>query len=83
MSTDSSLPQATDITDTPQSSPDPSLPSSDSTPLNSHNGDQHTENSLHKPRPMRKYTRSQLIELSKSPLVQLPPNMPELKVWFG
>lgn len=35
------------------------------------------------PRPMRIYTREQLLYLYKSPLVQLPPNMPELKQWFG
>lgn len=35
------------------------------------------------PRPMRIYTREQLLHLSNSPLVQLPPNMPELKQWFG
>ncbi|GLB36314.1 hypothetical protein LshimejAT787_0306020 [Lyophyllum shimeji] len=34
-------------------------------------------------RPMRVYTRSQLLFLSSSPLVQLPPGMPELKDWFG
>ncbi|KXN89870.1 hypothetical protein AN958_04874 [Leucoagaricus sp. SymC.cos] len=36
-----------------------------------------------KPRPMRKYTREQLLRLYRSPLVQLPPHMPELKQWFG
>ena len=35
------------------------------------------------PRPMRVYTRAQLLHLHRSPLVQPPPNMPELKVWFG
>ncbi|KAF9452608.1 hypothetical protein P691DRAFT_660489 [Macrolepiota fuliginosa MF-IS2] len=35
------------------------------------------------PRPMRTYTREQLLHLYNSPLVQLPPNMPELKQWFG
>lgn len=35
------------------------------------------------PRPLRIYTRGQLLDLLKSPLVALPPNMPELKDWFG
>lgn len=35
------------------------------------------------PRPMRLYNREQLLHLYKSPLVQLPPNMPELRQWFG
>ncbi|KAJ3567363.1 hypothetical protein NP233_g6418 [Leucocoprinus birnbaumii] len=35
------------------------------------------------PRPMRVYTREQLLHLYRSPLVQLPPHMPELKQWFG
>jgi hypothetical protein len=35
------------------------------------------------PRPMRLYSRGQLLRLYKSPLVQLPPNMPELRQWFG
>jgi len=29
------------------------------------------------------YTRPQLISLQNSPLVQPPPNMPQLKDWFG
>ncbi|KAG6842521.1 hypothetical protein C0991_000047 [Blastosporella zonata] len=33
--------------------------------------------------PMRIYTRPQLLFLSNSSLVQLPPGMPELKDWFG
>ncbi len=39
--------------------------------------------SLPTPHPMRRYTRKQLVSLSESPLVKPPPNMPELKVWFG
>lgn len=34
-------------------------------------------------RPLRIYTRPQLLLLSQSPMVKLPPDMPELKVWFG
>ena len=34
-------------------------------------------------RPLRIYTRKQLLYLHASPLVQLPPGMPELKDWFG
>jgi hypothetical protein len=33
--------------------------------------------------PMIVYTRSQLLSLHNSPLVRPPPNMPELKDWFG
>ncbi|KAJ3516787.1 hypothetical protein NLJ89_g907 [Agrocybe chaxingu] len=33
--------------------------------------------------PLRIYTRQQLLSLSNSPLVKLPPDMPELKTWFG
>ena len=33
--------------------------------------------------PMRVYTRTQLLLLSRSPLVKPPANMPELKDWFG
>ncbi|KAF5377658.1 hypothetical protein D9615_005256 [Tricholomella constricta] len=33
--------------------------------------------------PMRIYTRPQILFLSSSPMVQLPPGMPELKDWFG
>ncbi|KAF9569730.1 hypothetical protein CPC08DRAFT_812711 [Agrocybe pediades] len=83
MSTDSSTSLTNETKDPSQSAQDPPPPTSDSNPLNSHNGDQHTENPLNKPRPMRKYTRNQLVALSNSPLVQPPPNMPELKVWFG
>lgn len=32
---------------------------------------------------IRIYTRPQLLALHSSPLVKLPPNMPELKHWFG
>ncbi|KAF9044877.1 hypothetical protein BDZ89DRAFT_1127897 [Hymenopellis radicata] len=35
------------------------------------------------PRPLRIYTRTQILALLKSPLVSPPPNMPELKDWFG
>jgi hypothetical protein len=42
-----------------------------------------SENDPSAPRPMRIYTREQLLYLYRSPLVQLPPHMPELKQWFG
>lgn len=48
-----------------------------------HNGQQQLENPLHLPPPFRKYTRQQLVHLSTSSLVKPPPNMPELKAWFG
>lgn len=35
------------------------------------------------PRSLRIYPRPQLLALSKSPLICVPPNMPELKEWFG
>jgi hypothetical protein len=35
------------------------------------------------PRPVRVYTRPQLLYLQKSPLVKPPAAMPELKEWFG
>lgn len=34
-------------------------------------------------RPLRIYTRSQMLFLHGSPLVKPPPDMPELKHWFG
>ncbi|KAH0590535.1 hypothetical protein H2248_000680 [Termitomyces sp. 'cryptogamus'] len=33
--------------------------------------------------PMRIYTRPQILFLSNSPLIRLPPGMPDLKEWFG
>lgn len=35
------------------------------------------------PRPFYIYTRAQALHLSKSPLVQCPPGMPDFKDWFG
>jgi zinc finger CCCH domain-containing protein 13 len=35
------------------------------------------------PRPFYVYTRAQALHLSKSPLVQCPPGMPDFKDWFG
>jgi len=34
-------------------------------------------------RPKQVYTRRQLLSLFKSPLVKPPPDMPDLKQWFG
>lgn len=34
-------------------------------------------------RPILIYTRKQLLFLCKSPLVKAPPDMPDLKSWFG
>jgi hypothetical protein len=42
-----------------------------------------TENSITIFRPIRTYTRPQILFLHNSPLIQLPPDMPELKDWFG
>ena len=33
--------------------------------------------------PILIYTRDQLLYLSKSPLVKAPPDMPDLKHWYG
>jgi hypothetical protein len=35
------------------------------------------------PRPFFSYSRPQILNLYKSPLVQVPEGMPELKEWFG
>jgi hypothetical protein len=35
------------------------------------------------PRPLRIYTRAQILRLYNSPLVKSPPDMPELRYWFG
>lgn len=34
-------------------------------------------------RPLMIYTRPQILHLQSSPLVKCPPDMPELKYWFG
>lgn len=34
-------------------------------------------------RPLRMYTRPQLLSLSQSPMVKPPPDMPDLRTWFG
>ena len=39
--------------------------------------------SLSSPRPLRIYTRPQLLSLSQSPMVKPPPDMPDLRTWFG
>ncbi|KAH9486768.1 hypothetical protein JR316_0000833 [Psilocybe cubensis] len=66
--------------ETPTDSP---TPSPDNTALNEAVGEQHDEAPPPSARPIRKYTRRQLVLLSASPLVKPPLNMPELKVWFG
>ncbi|KAG6911836.1 hypothetical protein DXG01_000083 [Tephrocybe rancida] len=45
--------------------------------------DPSTEKNATPSHPMRIYTRPQILFLSNSPLVQLPPGMPDLKDWFG
>ncbi|KDR85159.1 hypothetical protein GALMADRAFT_233820 [Galerina marginata CBS 339.88] len=72
--------ETTESSQVPQESPSPA---SDSTPQDNDNAEPPIEKPLHSPRPLRKYTRQQLVSLSSSPLVKPPPNMPELKVWFG
>lgn len=42
-----------------------------------------TEKSTTMFRPIKTYTRPQILFLHNSPLVRLPPDMPELKDWFG
>ncbi|PPQ71757.1 hypothetical protein CVT26_007598 [Gymnopilus dilepis] len=68
--------------ETHQSSASAQPSPSDSTPPTTDNNDQ-PQKAPASPRPMRKYTRQQLVSLSNSPLVKPPPNMPDLKVWFG
>ncbi|TRM65781.1 hypothetical protein BD626DRAFT_566441 [Schizophyllum amplum] len=51
----------------------------DKTALEQDQGTQHADSY----RPLRIYTRKQLLHLHASPLVQVPTNMPELKDWFG
>lgn len=55
------------------------------TPPDSNEGSssEHSDQPPSPPRPLRKYSRKQLVRLSASPLVKPPDNMPELKVWFG
>ena len=47
------------------------------------NIEQNTQKQPSLPRPILIYTRDQLLSLSKSPLVKAPPDMPDLKSWFG
>lgn len=42
-----------------------------------------TEKSTTMFRPIKTYTRPQILFLHNSPLVRLPPDMPELRDWFG
>lgn len=47
------------------------------------NDPENTQDDPNATRPLRIYTRAQLLNLHRSPLVQPPPDMPELKIWFG
>ena len=47
------------------------------------NTEQNAQKQPSLPRPILIYTRDQLLFLSKSPLVKAPPDMPDLKHWYG
>lgn len=64
----SDAPQVTSLTDTAEPA---------------QNGTESPQADPNETRPLRIYTRAQLLNLHRSPLVQAPPDMPELKVWFG
>lgn len=55
----------------------------DDAPQPPHNTSENPPASTNSPRPLRIYTRAQLLNLHRSPLVQPPPDMPDLKSWFG
>ncbi|KAF8807565.1 hypothetical protein BYT27DRAFT_7233070 [Phlegmacium glaucopus] len=69
-------------TEDPIETPQNSISSVDTTPQPEVNTEQNAQK-LSLPRPILIYTRHQLVSLSKSPLVQAPPDMPDLKNWFG
>lgn len=47
------------------------------------NTEQNAQKHSSLPRPILIYTRDQLLFLSNSPLVKAPPDMPDLKHWYG
>ena len=68
-----------DLTGTPQNP----VSSIDTSPQPNVNTEQNAQKQPSLPRPILIYTRDQLLFLSNSPLVDAPPDMPELKNWFG
>ena len=63
--------------------PQNAVSSADTTPQPNANIEQNTQRQPSLPRPILIYTRDQLLFLSNSPLVDAPPDMPDLKNWFG
>jgi len=55
----------------------------DTSPQPEVNAEQNAQKQPSLPRPILIYTRDQLLFLSNSPLVKAPPDMPDLKYWFG
>jgi zinc finger CCCH domain-containing protein 13 len=70
-----------DSTETPLQNP--VSPADTSSPQSDVNTEQNAQKQSPLPRPILIYTREQLVSLSKSPLVKVPPDMPDLRSWFG
>ena len=69
-----------DPTETPLQNP---VSAADTNPQPQVNTEQNAQKQPSLPRPILIYTRDQLLFLSKSPLVKAPPDMPDLKHWYG
>ena len=69
-----------DLTELPFQNP---VSSADTSPQPDVNTEQNAQKQLSLPRPILIYTRDQLLFLSNSPLVKAPPDMPDLKHWYG
>lgn len=70
-----------DPTEPPSQNPVSSADTSTSQP--EVNTEQNAQKQPPSPRPILIYTRDQLLFLSNSPLVKAPPDMPDLKHWYG
>lgn len=85
--TRSTMSSETPSTDLPQpivDTPAPAAPTHDMSANDAEQDDsEKPQEATDEPRPLRIYTRAQLLHLHGSPLVQPPPDMPELKTWFG
>ena len=71
-----------DPTETPLQNPVSAADTSSPQP-DVNNTEQNAQKQPSLPRPILIYTRDQLLFLSKSPLVKAPPDMPDLKHWYG
>ena len=69
-----------DPTETPLQIP---VSSADTSSQPDVNTEQNAQKQPPLPRPILIYTRDQLLFLSNSPLVKAPPDMPDLKHWYG